>query len=182
MAKVEVHYTDYLKETLGPLGEEGLLLCTMGQDGRPNVMTIGWGTVGIIWGKPIFAALVRPSRLTYACLEGCKDFTVNVLPREMAEVATFCGTVSGRTHDKFAERGLTSVPSRHVSSPLIDQSILQYECRVVHYNDVVETALAPDIISSCYKTGDFHRLYFGEILAVYAEPDVRERVSGPANR
>jgi len=177
MSKVQVHFTDYLKETIGAMGREGLLLCTVGKDGRPNAMTIGWGTIGIVWGKPIFAVLVRPSRFTYSLLEECEDFTVNVLPREMAEVATFCGTVSGRTHDKFAERGLTASPARYVKSPLIEQSVIQYECRVVHRNDVVPEALSPDIKSSCYASGDYHRIYFGEILAVYAEPDARSRVS-----
>jgi len=177
MAKVQVHFTDLLEETIGAMGREGLLLCTVGRDGRPNAMTIGWGTIGIIWGRPIFAVLVRPSRFTYSLMEECRDFTVNVLPREMAEVATFCGTVSGRTHDKFAEKRLTPTPARFVRSPLVEQAIIQYECRVVHSNDVLEAALVPDVKSACYGSGDYHRIYFGEILAVYADPDARERVS-----
>lgn len=177
MAKTEVHYTDFLKETLGAMGREGLLLCAVGRDGRPNVMTIGWGTIGIIWGRPIFTVLVRPSRFTHSLIEECRDFTVNVLPREMAEVATFCGTVSGRTHDKFAEKGLTPVPARFVRSPLVEQAVIQYECRVVHSNDVLEAALAPEVKSACYSSGDYHRIYFGEILAVYADPHARDKVS-----
>ncbi len=62
--KIEVSYTDYLKETLDTVRKPGLLLVAADADGKPNAMTIGWGTVGIIWGKPIFIVLVRPSRYT----------------------------------------------------------------------------------------------------------------------
>ena len=31
--------------------EDGLLLVTAGADGKPNVMTIGWGTIGSIWSR-----------------------------------------------------------------------------------------------------------------------------------
>ncbi|MGQ9524549.1 MAG: flavin reductase family protein [Armatimonadota bacterium] len=179
MAKREVHYTEYLKETISAMGREGLVLCTVDREGRPNAMAIGWGAIGIIWSRPIFVVLVRPSRFTYSLLEECRDFTVNVLPREMADVVTFCGTVSGRTHDKFAEKGLTAVPARFVQSPLVQQAVIQYECKVVHSNDVLAQALASDVRSACYPSGDYHRIYFGEILTVYADPDARDRVSKP---
>jgi len=69
------------------MDEEGLLLATTGTDGKPNVMTIGWGTIGSIWFRPMFVVLVRPSRHTYSRMEQVSDFTVNVLPRELAAAA-----------------------------------------------------------------------------------------------
>ena len=47
----------------------GALLATVDNEGRPNVMTISWGSLGNIWHKPIFTALVRSSRHSYTCLE-----------------------------------------------------------------------------------------------------------------
>ncbi|MGQ9630521.1 MAG: flavin reductase family protein [bacterium] len=181
MAKVEVYYADYLKETFQVMGKEGLLLASQDGKGKPNAMTIGWGTVGIIWGKPVFVVLVRPSRYTYGLIESSGAFTVNVPPRELAEVVSFCGTVSGRDHDKFRERGLTAVPGKHVKAPIIEECVINYECRVVHKNDVLKDELDPRIRSSSYPAGDFHRVYFGEILAVYAMEDAPSRVSKPSD-
>jgi flavin reductase (DIM6/NTAB) family NADH-FMN oxidoreductase RutF len=62
----------------------------------------------------MFVVLVRPSRHTYSRMEQVSDFTVNVLPRELAAAASLCGTVSGREHDKFQEAHLTPIPSREV--------------------------------------------------------------------
>ena len=87
MAKVIVLYTDYFAQTIERMDEEGLLLVTTGTDGKPNVMTIGWGTIGSIWARPIFIVLVRHSRHTYSFMEQVSDFTVNVLPRELAAAA-----------------------------------------------------------------------------------------------
>ena len=174
MTKVEVSYTDYLKETLDVLGEKGLLLTSMDGNGRSNTMTIGWGTVGIIWGKPIFVVLVRPSRFTYGLIEQTGDFTVNVPPEELAEAVAFCGSASGRDVDKFKEKGLTAAPAKKVESPIIEECLVHYECKVVHKNDVLKEELASEIRS--YPTGDYHRIYFGEILSVSASRDARERL------
>ena len=39
----------------------GILLTTKVAD-KVNSMTIGWGTIGIIWERPVFAAYVRQQR------------------------------------------------------------------------------------------------------------------------
>ena len=174
--KVEADYTEYLNETLGMLRKGGLLLVSADADGKPNAMTIGWATVGIIWGKPIFTVLVRPSRYTYDLMEQAGDFTVNVPTTDMADAVAFCGSKSGRDYDKFAEKGLTAVPGKTVKTPIIDQCVIHYECKIVHKNDVLKDELADEIISSAYSSGDFHTIYYGEILSVYASPDAREKL------
>jgi len=178
MPKIEVKYTDYLQETIDVMGHGGILLSAQDAEGKPNAMTIGWGTLGIIWGKPIFIVLVRPSRYTYDLIEDIDDFTVNVPPPELKDEVLFCGTVSGRDHDKFAEKNLTATPGKKVKSPIIEECVIHYECKVVHKNDVIPDELAKEIVSGAYPKGDFHRLYFGEILAAYADEDARERLSG----
>jgi flavin reductase (DIM6/NTAB) family NADH-FMN oxidoreductase RutF len=180
--KKEVDYRDFLKETFEVLKDQGLLLASVDRAGKPNAMAIGWATIGEIWWRPIFIVLVRPSRYTYELIEATGDFTVNVPPKELAEITAFCGSVSGRTHDKFAEKGLVAIPGRFVKSPIIDQCVINYECRVVHKNDIIPDFLSPQIKSSAYPSGDFHRVYFGEILAVYADEDARERIRGPESR
>ncbi|GAI27467.1 unnamed protein product, partial [marine sediment metagenome] len=54
---------------------------------------------------------------------------------------------------------------------------IHYECRVVHKNDVIPDELTEDIRNSAYRQGDFHRIYFGKILAVYADADAKKRLA-----
>ena len=179
MAKVEVRYTDYFAQTIQRMREDGLLLVTLGADGKPNVMTIGWGTMGAIWSRPVFIVLVRPSRYSYSRLEQVGDFTVNVPPWELAVAVNHCGTVSGRDHDKFQEMRLTPIPSREVRAPIIQECLVHYECRTLHRNDVAPEALKQAVREEFYAEGDFHRVYFGEIVAAYADEDAAQRLSAP---
>jgi flavin reductase (DIM6/NTAB) family NADH-FMN oxidoreductase RutF len=183
MAKVQVRYTDYFAQTVQRMREDGLLLVTMGADAKANVMTIGWGTIGSIWSRPLFIVLVRPSRHTYSRLEQVGDFTVNVPPRELAAAVSHCGTVSGRDHDKFQETQLTQIASREVRPPVIKECVVHYECRTLHRNDVAPDALVQAVRGEFYASGDFHRIYFGEIVAAYADEDAALRLSAqPAIR
>jgi flavin reductase (DIM6/NTAB) family NADH-FMN oxidoreductase RutF len=180
MAKTTIRYTDYFAQTIQRMRDDGLLLVTADAAGKPNVMTIGWGTIGAIWGRPVFIVLVRPSRYTYSRLEEVSEFTVNVPPRELAAAASICGTVSGRDCDKFKEAELTSIPSRQVRPPVIAECVVHYECRTLHKNDVLPEALVQAVHDDAYPAGDFHRIYFGEIVAAYADEDAAARLHDPA--
>jgi len=177
MTKQPIKLFDLWSETINALTRDGLLLNSIGADGKPNTMTIGWMTGGVIWSKPILVVLVRPSRHTFSRLEQVGEFTVNVLPPELGAAAELCGTESGRNVDKFARTKLTPTPAQTVRVPIIEQALVNYECRVVHRNDMNPASLAPEIAGSAYGGGDFHRLYFGEVLAAYAAADARERLS-----
>ncbi|MGQ9458171.1 MAG: flavin reductase family protein [Anaerolineae bacterium] len=174
MEYTEVPYTRYLLETLSLLEDPGLFLVTQGRDGRPNAMTIGWGTVGFIWGRPIFSVLVRPSRYSYRLLEESQAFTVCVPSEAQYDAVDFCGTRSGRECDKFRECGLEALPSLRVEVPGIARCPVIYECQVAHRSDVVPEHLIPEVCTSAYPKGDFHRVYFGEILVVRALPRAKD--------
>jgi flavin reductase (DIM6/NTAB) family NADH-FMN oxidoreductase RutF len=170
--KIDIGYTDRFQETMAALSHGGALLVSLDKNSQPNGLTIGWATIGTAWGKPIFMAMIRPSRNTYDMVELTGDFTVNVMPKDMKdmkEVVSFWGTVSGRDHDKFAERGLQAAPSRIVRSPIIAQGIIHYECRVLYKTDLDGAGLPDEIRRSAYPGGDYHRLYFAEIVACYAQ-------------
>jgi len=171
MKKIEVSTFRFLDETIERLDQTGLLLVS-GTSKRANVMTIGWGLPGILWGKPFFIVAVRPSRYTYQFMEETGDFTVNVPRRGMEDIVTYCGTVSGRDHDKFKEKDLTLLPSKQVKSPIIGECIIHYECKVAYKTRVVKEDLPSDILSTCYPGGDYHTLYFGEIVAVHADENL----------
>jgi flavin reductase (DIM6/NTAB) family NADH-FMN oxidoreductase RutF len=169
MAKKLVDYKECVEETIKAFGESRVLLVSQGKQGPPNAMAIGWGTVGIVWRNPIFIVLVRPSRYTYKLIEESGDFSVNIVPAQMKDVVQFCGTVSGRDHNKFEEKQLTAIPSSKVKAPIIKECIFHYECQIVYKNDLVPSELAESIKPALYPKGDFHRIYFGEILACQRE-------------
>ena len=171
MARVDLkpeewmHHPALAKETNERMAHEGILLASLDASGKLNPMTIGWGVFGTIWGRPMFAVLVRPSRYTYGCIEETGDFTVNVQPANRRDIVDLCGTVSGRDHSKTSELGLTPLPSRHIKSPGIAECPLIFECKVIHKNDIIPNELPEDIMREYYPEGDFHRVYFGRILA-----------------
>ena len=103
-------------------------------------------------------------------------FTVNVPTKDLKVAVAFCGTVSGREYDKFAEKGLTAIDGEKVGVPSIEECVVHYECKVVHKNDVLREVLDGEIDASAYPAGDYHRLYYGEILGTYATEDAAEKL------
>jgi len=171
MTRIEVPYDHDINRTLELLRKPGLLLAASRPAGTAgpaaaNVMTIGWGALGIIWGLPIFCVLVRPSRYTYSLIEASRAFSVNVPTGDMYDWVAFCGSRSGRQVDKFAERGMTYTASQVADTITIDGASQVYECRVVHHNDVIPAHLDPKVEASAYGGANYHRIYYGQVLRV----------------
>ncbi len=167
MTVKDIAFTDDLEHTLRIMRSQGLLLTSADPDGRPNVMTIGWGNVGTIWGRPVFIVYVRPSRFTFGNIEATGEFTVNVPTEQMKDTCMVCGQVSGRDTDKFEAEDLTP-ETQLIGAPLIAECVRHYECRVIHCNDVSDAALDAEVRSQAYAGGDLHRVYYGEILRAAA--------------
>lgn len=148
------------------------VLLTTAADGRVNTMTIGWGTIGVEWGMPIFTAFVRGSRFTRGLIDRNPEFTVNVpVGDPMKGALRFCGTESGRDCDKIAECGLTLVEGRKVSVPAIREFPLTMECRV-RYSQEQSEPLPDDVVARFYPQGpdgsrDVHTAYYAEIVDAY---------------
>ena len=152
---------------------KGVLLTTKAE-GKVNTMTIGWGTLGIQWGKPIFIAFVRESRHTKAMLEKNGEFTVNVpLGTIDKNILGICGTKSGRDMDKIKELGLTLEEPNVISVPAIKELPLTLECKVIYKQDQDPNAILPEIQARSYPPffpdgrGDYHTAYYGQILDAY---------------
>ena len=56
------------------------MLITAGTAERCNTMTASWGGVGIMWGKPVATAYIRPQRYTKTFLDEQDCFTLSFLP------------------------------------------------------------------------------------------------------
>ena len=129
------------------------LVTSIDKNGRPNIMGLSWWM--FTSGKPTMIAIaVGNTRYTHECIEYCKEFVICFPSEEQKEGAWLCGTASGRDGDKFKETGFTPIPSKVVKPPIIGDSTVAYECKVV---DKMET-------------GD-HTLYVGEVVATYGIPE-----------
>lgn len=169
--KKKINVWDYAGHIMEHIGK-GILLTTQA-DGKPNTMTIGWGTIGVQWGKPIFIAFVRESRYTKQLLEKNGAFTVNV-PLENVDknILGVCGTKSGRDMDKFSQLGFETEEGKTVNVPAIKQLPLTLECKVIYKQDQDPAAIDPECDARYYAKGtanenDYHTAYYGEITAAY---------------
>lgn len=162
----DISYYEYAQEALAQLPKGALLTVRDGE--KHNTMTIGWGTIGFIWQKPIFVVAVRYSRHTYGLLEKAGEFTVSLPIREdLSRALALCGSKSGRDMDKIAAASLTLHPGKVLKTPIIDDCSLHYECKVVYQQAMEPRTVDEGIRSRSYSQGDFHVLYYGEIVASY---------------
>lgn len=151
------------------------VLITAKNGNQVNPMTIGWGSIGIEWGKPIFIAFVRPCRYTHEMIDTTMQFTVNVPvggnDSEIAKILGFCGTKSGRDVDKVKELSLTLEESDVVDAPGIRELPLTLECKVLYQQDQLVQNI-PDALRDRYypnreDLSDYHTAYYAEIVNAY---------------
>ncbi|MEM2850008.1 MAG: flavin reductase family protein [Candidatus Bathyarchaeia archaeon] len=159
----------YMTPTYNAMKKTGLLLGSTGSNGKPNLMTIGWGLIGIIWTKPIFLTAVRVSRYTHKLLEESGEFTVNVPTEDMGEACRICGSTSGREVDKFDRTGLKWKRGEFVKAPVVEGCPIVYECRVLYKDSVKLQTLPEDLVENIYPRRDWHILYYGEILKIHGK-------------
>ena len=163
MAKEKIDQSAVFPSLEKQLKKKGCFLVV--GDIKPNIMTIGWATAGIIWGKPILTVAVRLSRYSHEKLDELKEFTVCV-PKDgtFEDELIVAGTRSGRDMDKSKELGIVFESSENISVPMIKGCEYAYECRVVYETEMHEAHLDKKIRERDYRNGDYHTLYFGEIV------------------
>lgn len=138
-----------------------------------NSMAVGWGSIGTMWGKPFVQVVVRPVRYTYEFMEKYDTFTLCAFPENCRKAVALLGSKSGRDGDKIKSSGLTPIRSAKVAAPGFDEAELILECRKMYYDDVDPTRFADASIQSNYPKRDYHRVYFGEILAAFGTVSFR---------
>lgn len=117
-------------------------------EGNDNVFTVAW--TGTVCSDPAMVSIsVRPSRHSYHMIQETKEFVLNLTTKDLAFATDYCGVRSGRDVDKFQEMKLTKLPGTKVKAPLIAESPVNIECKVVK-----EIPLGT------------HTMFLGEVVAV----------------
>ena len=166
-------YAGHICKAMNP----GILLTTKSGD-KVNTMTIGWGTIGVEWGKPIFIAFVRESRYTRTMLKENPEFTINVPMGDVDKnILGVAGRTSGRDTDKIAQLGLTLEEPEVISVPGIRELPLTLECKVRYVQEQDLSRLEEPFLSRYYpqdvegtfpgSNRDYHLAFYGEIMDAY---------------
>lgn len=139
-----------VKEGIGKLPIRPVYLISCGHSGKRSVISVGM--FAYFSGKPTLVGIgIATSRFSYELIEKSKAYVVNVVDEKLIEAVKVCGENSGRDVDKFKLAKLTAVPASKVEAPLVEESPLSIECKVVQTIDV----------------GD-HVWFIGEVLATHA--------------
>ena len=136
------------------------VLVTCGGKDKKNIIAIGW-SMPVSINPPMIAISIHPKRYSHSLIRDLKEFVVNVPTNEYKDATLYCGKVSGRDHDKFAETGLTTIEGKTVSSPAIKECVASMECKLVKE----------------VETGD-HTLFIGEVTAAYVTERAYDRKYG----
>lgn len=153
------------------------ILITSCDGNTVNTMTIGWGTLGFMWSRPVFVAYVRKTRYTAPLILASNDFTINVpFNDKHQDVINYLGTTSGRDENKIEKMHLTLERSDNVESPGIKEFPLTLECNVL-YIDEIDTSKLPRAIKDKYYpdvddetkmlNSASHYVIYGEIVDSY---------------
>ena len=105
------------------------VMVSCGSMEKPNIITIAWcGITNTVPPKTYIS--VRPERHSYGIIKESGEFVINLVPRELAKKADFCGMFTGRKVNKFEKCDLTPIKSTDVSAPTIEECPINIECRV----------------------------------------------------
>jgi flavin reductase (DIM6/NTAB) family NADH-FMN oxidoreductase RutF len=122
-----------------------------------NIITIAW-TGTLCSDPPLCYISVRPNRHSYDIIKRTGGFVINLVNKELAPVADWCGVKSGKDYNKFLETGLTPVRATQVSAPMIDEAPVNIECKVKEITPLGS-----------------HDMFVAEIVAVHAKAELFNR-------
>ncbi len=139
-------------------------LVTAGTPDHFNTMTISWGGLGTLWGKPVATVYVKPVRYTHEFLESSDCFTVSFYPAACRRALGVLGSLSGRNCDKVAASGLTPrTVNQFITFQEAEVTLL---CRKIYRQDLVASAMPEDVVSDYYETETPHTMYIGEVVDI----------------
>ena len=131
-----------------------VLVSCLGKAAKPNVTTVAWAMPTSI-NPPLLAISLAPGRHSHTLIEESGEFIVNIPTLEMLQAVYACGSLTGRSFDKFKKTNLSPMPAKKVKAPAIRECIAHLECQV----------------DGQLTTGD-HTIFVGKILEAYADMGV----------
>jgi Conserved protein/domain typically associated with flavoprotein oxygenases, DIM6/NTAB family len=142
---------------VSPLPEPVVLVTAKAADKEPNIITVAW-TGFMSFKPPTVYIAIHPLRHTNELIRESMEYVINVPSESMVEMVDRIGITSGKKMNKFETYGLTPVPASVVGAPLIQECMVNIECKV------------KDI-----QNYGSHDIFVGEIAAVHIDEEaIRE--------
>lgn len=140
---------------------------TVGTKEKMNSMTIGWGSLGVLWGRerPVVTVYVEERRYTRLLMEENEYFTVEAFSHEYDQALHYLGTVSGRDEDKIKGSGLT-LKMIGRGTPAFEEGRLILECKKI-YGAPFNPEGFGELGKKEYSNRPLHTIYIGEIIHAY---------------
>lgn len=157
----EIAPTDARAENVFNMIGKQWMLITAKNDTNVNTMTASWGSLGVLWGKPVAICYIRPQRYTFPIVESSDSLSLSFLNEDHREALRICGTLSGRDVDKFTASGLTV--SEYNNTPYIDESETVLICKKLYADYLKEDSFTSSEPLLHYQEKDFHKFYICEI-------------------
>ncbi len=142
------------------IGKQWMLISAE-HGGQANTMTASWGTLGILWNKPVATVFIRPQRFTFHMADAEDKLSLSFLPEEYRSELAFCGRASGKDVDKFKETGLTLLHKDGV--PYIGESDTVMICKKLYSDYLKEECFTQDDHIKNYPQKDYHKFFICEI-------------------
>ena len=130
-----------------------VILVTSRYRDKRNIITLAW-QMPVSHKPKLVSICIYKRHFSHMLIMKSREFTVNVPSRASIEAVHFCGSVSGKTIDKFTKTGFTELDAKYVKAALIKECVAHLECRV----------------RGVYSAGD-HSIFLGEILRAVADED-----------
>lgn len=166
MANFKEINPNQIKESAFDLIGKDWALVTSGTEQKFNTMTVSWGGVGIMWGKPVAFTFIRPQRYTFEFIENGEFYTMSFFDEEYRKALNFCGSKSGRDYDKVKETGLTPAFTED-GIPYFEEAKLVLVCRKQYAQFLEKDCfIDKEADERWYNETDYHKMYVSEITKV----------------
>lgn len=140
-------------------------LLAAGNKEKSNAMTIGWGGIGILWGRTALTVYVAEKRYTKEFMDQNEYFTVMAFDVEYSKVLNYMGTKSGRDGDKAAALGLHTAYTAN-GTPYYTEADLVIECKIMYAAPFDPNGFKSDVPKNMYANfpAGVHTMYIGEVV------------------
>lgn len=127
------------------------VMVSCGDMDSSNILTVAW--TGIVNSHPpITYVSIRKQRFSHDIIKSRGEFVINLTSTDLVKAMDFCGVKSGRDVDKFAEMKLTREAADEVAAPMIAESPVNLECKVIEIKEFPS-----------------HDMFIAEIVAVHVD-------------
>lgn len=128
-------------------------ILTASARGKKNAMAVAWHS-SVSSKPPLYGVSIAPKRFTYQLILESKEFGINFVPFEAAELVASVGGSGGGEVDKFQKFGIAEERPLKIGVPILKDAYAAYECKLVDN-----------------KTYGDHVWVVGEIVAVHFADD-----------